>query len=82
MVLDNNGAKLDSRLSGELFYGKERIRWNKKLKAFTFCHGGVVGVGLGLGCSTLSLREIDSWLGHEQFWVGSRGEKGLGRIEK
>ena len=37
-------ARLDSRLSGELFYGQEMIRRNKKLKAFTSCHGGVVGV--------------------------------------
>ena len=37
-------ARLVSRLSRELFYGEKKIRWNKKLKAFTSRHGGVVGV--------------------------------------
>ena len=45
--------------------GKKGLGGIKKLKAFTSCHGGVVG--LGLGCSALRLRRIDSWLGHEHF---------------
>ena len=45
--------------------GKKRLGGIKKLKAFTSCHCGVVG--LGLGCSALCLRGIDSWLGHEYF---------------
>ena len=47
--------------------GKKGLGGIKKLKAFTSCDGGVVGLGLGLGCSAVSLKGIDSWLGHEQF---------------
>ena len=38
--------------------GKKGLGRIKKLKAFTSCHGGVVGLGLGLGlgCCALSLR--------------------------
>ena len=54
-------ARLVSRLSRELFYGEKRIRWNKKLKAFTSCHGGVVGISDRVECSK-SYREIDFWL--------------------
>ena len=60
--------------------GKKGLRGIKKLKAFTSFHGGVVG--LGLGCSALSLRGIDSWLGHEHFWLVPEWKKGFGRIEK
>ena len=45
--------------------GKKGLDGIKKLKAFTSCHGGVVGVRLG--CSALSLKGIDSWLDHEHF---------------